>query len=98
MAECWKDDAEDFFGPQTGTWDYEAGTSGVGAVTLTGTGHAIQGVRIRADAAATFNIDGGDTVTLKKNEIFTLNPNGQLSDPTINVLSGTIEWFIEFVS
>jgi hypothetical protein len=99
VAECWQDNLENWTGSQIGDWAYEAGNQvGAGAITLTGTGNMVQGIRIRADAAATFNIDGGDTVTLKNREVWVLNPNGRLEDPTINVVTGTIEYFIEFLS
>lgn len=97
MAECWKDNLEDYTGNQIGTWGYIAGSvTGVDSDVLSGSKRVI-GIRIRAESEATFNINGGDTVTLKKNEIWFDNPLGNLQDPTFNWLSGTVERFIEYL-
>lgn len=95
MAECWQENLEDYTGNQIGTWGYTAGNqAGAGTTVLSGA-KKVQGIRIRADAASTFNIDGGDTISLKKNEVWINNPQGNMQDPTFNWLSGQVEYFIE---
>jgi hypothetical protein len=95
LAECWQDNLEQYAGNQTGTWGYTAGNQiGAGTTTISGTKRVI-GIRIRADAASTFNIDGGGTISLKKNEVWIDNPLGTLVDPVFNWLTGQVEYFIE---
>lgn len=95
MAECWKENLEAYAGNQIGTWGYTSGhQTGAGSTVLSGSKRII-GIRLRADANSTFNINGGNTVSIKKNEVWFDNPLGNLVDPTINWLTGEIEYFIE---
>lgn len=85
---------------QTGTWGYNAGVSGT--LTLTGNKRVLQITAIAEEAAASFTINGGDTITLpygstdKVSSAITVEPKGNLLNPTI-IFSSTKAYFVEWV-
>lgn len=83
---------------QEGTWSYYAGTAG----TVNVTGRVLQVTAIALEAAASFTINGGDTITIpygttdKVSTALTVEPKGNLVDPTV-IFTGTTAYFIEVV-
>lgn len=78
---------------QVGAWGYLAGVSGTAVVS----GRILQISATTGDNPASFTIDGGDTIVIPSNQHLTVEPRGNLVDPTL-VFSGTASYFVEFVS
>ncbi len=79
----------------TGTWGYKSTTLTSGSITLTG---RWIGYRVfAAGADGSFNLNGGNTITVRSGTGFISNPNYELIDPTINWVSGTLDIYIEAV-
>jgi len=76
-----------------GTWGYHAGTSG----TPTITGRVVGITATGGTSAASFTINGGDTITVPADMSIEVTPRGNLSAPTI-VFTGTASYFVEVVS
>lgn len=82
---------------QSGTWNYVAATL-TGAGTVTGVGRCI-GIRVFASAAdGTFNINGGNTLTVRSNTGIDIDPQGNVTAPVVNWASGTLDVVVEGVS
>lgn len=80
----------------TGTWGYVSNTLSSGS--LTGVGRCI-GIRVFANGAdGTFNINGGNTVTVRNGAGFDMNPRGTVTAPVVNWLSGSLDVTIEGLS
>lgn len=85
----------------SGTWGYNSGTSGT--LTLTGSKRVLQITAIAQQAAASLTINAGNTITLpygstdKASSTITIEPKGNLTDPTI-VFTGTVGFFVEYVT
>lgn len=80
----------------SGRWTYEAATLTSGSLQIQG---RCVGYRVFASGAdATFNINGGDTITVRSGTGFISNPNYELTNPTVNWVSGTIDVYMEAVS
>lgn len=77
-----------------GTWNYAANTlNNTGSVT--GSGKCI-GIRVfAAGTDSEFNINGGDTIKVRSGAGVDVNPGGNLTAPTVNWVSGTIDIVIE---
>lgn len=88
-------------GAPYGTWGYTAGVSGT--VTMTGSKRVLSITAIAQGAAASFTVNSGDTVTLpydtlsRAGSAVTLEPKGNLTDPTI-VFTSTKSYVIEYVT
>lgn len=78
---------------QTGTWGYVASTLTSGS--LTGVGKCI-GLRVYANGAdGSFNIGGGNTITVRSGTGVDIAPLGTLTAPVVNWVSGTLDVVIE---
>lgn len=76
-----------------GTFNYVSGTMS-GAGNKTGVGRCI-GIRVFASAAdGSFNINGGDTITVRDGTGVDVNPGAQVTAPVVNWVSGTIDVLI----
>lgn len=77
-----------------GTWNYAANTlNNTGSVT--GSGKCI-GIRVfAAGTDSEFNINGGDTIKVRGGAGVDVNPGGNITAPTVNWVSGTIDIVIE---
>jgi hypothetical protein len=81
----------------TGTWGYNAGV-GTSVLVLSGSKRLIQiSVIAGTSTAATFNVNGGDTITVPTNATFTFTPAVQLIDPTIS-FTDPAAWVVEWLS
>lgn len=78
---------------ESGTWDYVSGTGGGTEVI---SGRVVGAFFYAHNAAGTVQIDGGSLVQIRRNIGITLNPKGNLLNPTI-VMSGSIDYMIEYV-
>lgn len=80
-----------------GVWNYVS-TSLSGAGSLTGSGKCI-GIRVfAAGIDGSFNVNGGNTITVRNGAGVDVNPGGNLVAPTVNWVSGTIDVIIEGLS
>lgn len=76
-----------------GSFNYESGTL-AGAGNVTGIGRCI-GIRVFASTlAGSFNINGGDTITIRANTGVDIQPGGQVTAPVVNWVSGTLDVLI----
>jgi hypothetical protein len=81
----------------TGTWGYNAGV-GTSVLVLSGSKRLIQiSVIAGTSTAATFNVNGGDTITVPTNATFTFTPAVQLIDPTVS-FTDPAAWVVEWLS
>lgn len=78
---------------ESGDWDYIAGTGG-GTESITG--RMVGSFFFANKFSGTVTIDGGNTITIRKNVGISINPKGNLLSPTI-VMSSSIDYMIEFV-
>lgn len=98
MAECWKDQVGTFADQQVGTFGYTAGTgSGAVSVPLSAEKY-ITGIRITARQPTTFKVDSGATVYLERGEILSWNVKGNLQGVTIDFLTGTYNYIIDWTA
>lgn len=96
MAECWKDQVGTYADQQVGTFGYTSGTgSGVLSVPVSSE-KDITGIHITAKQPTTFNIDGGATVYLERGQVLPWNIKGNLQGVTINFLSGSYNYIIDW--
>lgn len=80
----------------SGTWGYLAGINGT--ITVPAGAKVLQiAVAAPTDAAATFTINGGATITVPASQALTIEPRGNLVAPTI-VVSGASSYFVEHVT
>jgi hypothetical protein len=79
---------------QTGTWGYDAGTSGTASI---GSGKRVIGIAAHATTAGSFTINGGVSIPVPANSSVEIQPLGNVTNPTI-VFSGTDSYFVEFLS
>lgn len=80
-------------GAPTGTFNYVSATR-AGAGNVTGVGRCI-GIRVfAAGVDGTFNINGGNTITVRNGTGVDVNPQGQVTAPVVNWVSGTIDILI----
>lgn len=78
----------------TGTWGYAAGTSGT--VALDGRKRVLT-VTASSVAGGTVTVDGGDPITIPANGEMTIEPQVQLTDPTI-VFTGTDAYYVDWLT
>ena len=77
-----------------GTWNYVSGTLS-GAGSLTGSGRCT-GIRVfAAGENGTFNVNGGNTITVRNGAGVDINPAGNVTAPTVNWVSGVLDVVIE---
>ena len=80
----------------SGRWSYKAATLTSSSLSITG---RCVGYRVFASGAdASFNVNGGDTITVRSGSGFISNPNYELVNPTINWVSGTLDVYMEAVN
>lgn len=75
----------------TGVWDYDAGAVGT---LVVGAGKRIVGIMAHTTTGGSIQINGGTVIPLPANFTFNLNPNGQITAPTI-VFVGIDLYFVE---
>lgn len=81
---------------ESGTWSYESATLTSGNLSATG---RCLGIRVFAQGGdGTFNINGGDVITIRQSAGVDIAPRANLTNPTVNWVSGTLDVFIEVVS
>ena len=81
---------------QSGTFAYLSQTLTAGNITVTG---RIRSLRVYAQTTdGSFNIGGGDTITVRTGTGFDISPRSQLDNAVINWVSGTLDIFIEYVA
>ncbi len=84
-----------------GTWGYNAGTNAT--LILSGNKQVLQITVVALGQSATFTINGGDTITLpynspdKASTALTIEPKGNLIDPTLVFSAGVAAYFVEWV-
>lgn len=78
----------------TGTWDYNAGTSGTVAI---GAGKRVIGIAAHSATGGTLTINGGATVTIPAGVGVSLEPRAQLVAPTL-VFTTTDAYFVEHLT
>jgi hypothetical protein len=78
-----------------GTWGYKSGSSGT-VNSLPATAHVLGITATGGTSAASFTINGGDTITIPANMSIDIAPKGNLVAPTI-VFTSTVSYFIEYV-
>lgn len=84
-----------------GTWGYKSGTNGTPSIPVGA--KVLEITAITQGAAASFTINGGDTITLpydgtdKQSSSITIKPLGNLVAPTI-VFTGTDAYFVQYVT
>lgn len=77
-----------------GTWSYASGTLS-SAGTVTGVGRCT-GISVFANGTdSTFNINGGDTITVRNGAGKDIDPGENLTAPVVNWVSGVIDVFIQ---
>lgn len=79
----------------SGTWFYDAGTSGT--LTVSAGRRILQISATAGDTAATMTINGGATISIPAGRSLTIEPKGNLTAPTI-VFAGTTAYFVEEVN
>lgn len=78
------------------TWGYTAASlSGAGTVERIGRCVGIAVVNSSDSVDATFNISGGDTITVRAGRAFGFLPKTKLRDPVVTWISGAIDVIIE---
>lgn len=77
----------------TGTWKYYSGVSGTVVVAA---GERVIGISAHCTVAGSVTINGGSPITIPSNVSLGIEPNGNLTAPTI-VFSGTDTYIIEVV-
>lgn len=83
-----------FLTNQTGTWGYVSGSL-TGAGNVTGSGKCV-GIRVFANGAdSSFNINGGNTISVRSNSGVDIDPKGTVTAPVVNWVSGSIDVIIE---
>ena len=80
--------------PGLGTWQYYSGISGTVVVSAL---ERVIGIAAHSTAGGTVTINGGSAVTLPANVAIVIEPQGNLTAPTI-VFTGTDTYFVEVVS
>jgi hypothetical protein len=76
-----------------GTWNYVSGTISSGSVT--GSGKCI-GIRVfAAGIDGSFNVNGGNIITVRNGAGVDINPGGNVVAPVVNWVSGTLDVVIE---
>lgn len=79
-----------------GAWSYESATLISG--NLSATGRCV-GIRIFANGVdGSFNINGGDTINVRNGAGVDVNTGGNLVNPVVNWVSGSIDVLIETVT
>lgn len=79
-----------------GTFGYRFSTMTGGSLALTG---RLRNLRVYAEGAdGTFNINGGNTVTVRSGTGFDFSPRTLVDDPTVNWVSGTLDVFAEMAT
>ncbi len=79
----------------TGTWGYQAGTTGT--LAMTGSKRLLKITCYAADAAASLSINGGDSITIPADSGLTIEPHAQLVDPSLT-FSNTDSYFVEYLT
>lgn len=80
---------------ESGTWGYNAGTSGT--LTVAANKRILQiTAASSALAAASMTINGGQTVTIPAGSSVTISPRANLIAPTL-VFTSTASYFVEFI-
>jgi hypothetical protein len=79
-----------------GTFGYRFSILTSGNLTLTG---RLRNLRVYAQGIdGTFNISGGDTITVRNGIGFDFSPRTLIDNPTINWVSGTLDVFAEMAT
>ena len=83
---------------EVGTWNYVAGTL-TASGNKTGVGRCLH-INVRASGLldGSFNVNGGNTLTVRSGTAEDLYPRGNVSAPVVNWVSGTIDILIEGLS
>lgn len=79
---------------QIGTWNYVSGSL-TSAGTVTGSGKCQEIIVFANGADSTFNVGGGNTITVRTNTEKHLYPKGTVTAPVVNWVSGAIDVIIE---
>ena len=77
-----------------GVWGYAAGVDGTAVVTG---GRRVLCIAAHCGSAGSMSINGGDSIPIPANTQVTLEPVGNLVDPTITFV-GTDSFFVETVT
>lgn len=80
-------------GEAFGTFAYRSGTLTGGSVVVTGLFVSIRVFPVNADAS--FNINGGNTITVRQYSGLVWTPRSVVTAPTVNWVSGTFDYLIE---
>lgn len=80
-----------------GAWTYAAGTlAGAGSVTASG---RCVGIRVYAHLLdGSFNVNGGNTVLVRAGTGVDIGPKGNLVNPVVNWVSGTLDVVVAVVN
>jgi hypothetical protein len=79
-----------------GTWSYKASTLTSGSLSATG---KCQGILVfGAGGDASFKVNGGDTITVRSGIAMQIAPNGNLVNPTVTWVSGTLDVILEVIA
>ena len=79
-----------------GNFSYQSVTLTSGNLTITG---KVVNYRVFANGAnGSFNINGGDTITVRQDSGFDWSPRSQLVDPVFNCVSGELDIFVEIAA
>lgn len=79
-----------------GAWSYKAATLTSGSLSATG---KCQGILVfGAGGDASFKVSGGETLTVRSGIAMSIAPNGNLVNPTVTWVSGTLDVVIEVVA
>jgi len=78
---------------ESGTWYYMAGTNG-GIESVPG--RLVGSFFFAHDGDGTVQFNGGDIITIRAGAGITINPKGNLRNPTVE-MSPTIDYMLEYV-
>lgn len=79
-----------------GTWSYKSATLTSGSLSATG---KCQGILVfGAGGEASFKVNAGETITVRSGIAMNIAPNGNLVDPTVTWVTGTLDVLIEVVA
>jgi hypothetical protein len=79
-----------------GTWSYKAATLTSGSLSATG---KCQGILLfAAGGDASCKVNSGDTITVRSGIAMHISPNGNLVNPTVTWVSGTLDVILEVIA
>jgi hypothetical protein len=80
-------------GEAFGTFHYYSGTASSGSIAVTGLFVSIRVFPVGGDAS--FNINGGTTITVRQYSGLVWTPRSVVTAPTVNWVSGSFDYLIE---